>query len=64
MDEQIEFLRETLEEEDWWKSKPTLIKVAQILDEFGVLEDKEDVIHFFEKPKSFEMEIEGLIEGG
>lgn len=47
---------------NWWKDHGMVILVAEILDRYGVFVDRKQVISFFEKPWTYQHEIDFLIE--
>jgi len=46
----------------WWESGDTVISVARILNDEGMLTDVDDAITFFEKPWSYGKEIKEIIK--
>jgi len=58
--EEIQYLKDL--RSDWWKSQATCITVAGIIDKFGGFADKQQVISFFEKPRTYQHEIDFIIE--
>jgi len=59
LDENIEYLKHL--PKDWHQQYDSVHRVAIVLDDIGVFADKKQVISFFEKPWTWQNEIDTLV---